>query len=116
MGEYAYKIFDFRDQQPCNSLRQRQLGPIAAGVKRATKERENEAQRAKARIFAETRQHWISHLLETVEDPYHPRIERSREEYFAKKKEEEQKGFQVFMRLCRDLSRSLLLVMHSCYD
>ena len=26
--------------------------------------------------------------------PYHPRIERSREEYFAKKKEEEQKNLQ----------------------
>ena len=79
------KIFELRDQQPCNSLTQRQLGLIAAGVKRATKERENEAQRAKARILAETRQHWISlgmlreedaHLLETVEGPYHPRIER----------------------------------------
>ena len=97
------KISELRDQQPCNSLRQRQLGLIAAGVKRATKERETEAERAKARILAETRQHWISlgmireedaHLLETVEGPYHPRIERSREEYFAKKKEEEQKNLQ----------------------
>ena len=58
-------------------------------MKRATKERETEAERAKARILAETRQYWISlgmireedaHLLETVEGPYHPRIERSREE------------------------------------
>ena len=97
------KIFELRDQQPCNNLRQRQLGLIAAGVKRATKERETEAERAKARILAETRQHWISlgmireedaHLLETVEGPYHPRVERSREEYFAKKKEEEQKNLQ----------------------
>ena len=97
------KISELRDQQPCNSLRQRQLGLIAAGVMRATKERETEAQQAKARILAETRQHWISlgmireedaHLLETVEGPYHPRIERSREEYFAKKKEEEQKNLQ----------------------
>ena len=60
---------------------------IAAGVKRATKERE--AQGAKARILAQTKQHWKSlgmireedaHLLETVEGPSHPRIERSREE------------------------------------
>ena len=35
-----------------------------------------------------------AHLLETVEGPYYPRIERSREEYFAKKKEEEQKNLQ----------------------
>ena len=71
------KISELRDQQPCNSLRQRQLGLIAAGVKRVTKERETEAERAKARILAETRQHWISlgmireedaHLLETVEE------------------------------------------------
>ena len=97
------KISELRDQQPCNSLRQRQLGLIEAGVKRATKERENEAQRAKERILAETKQRWISlgmlreedaHLLETVEGPYHPRIERSREEYFSKKKEEEQKNLQ----------------------
>ena len=97
------KICELRDQQPCNSLRQRQLGFIVAGVKRATKERETEAQRSKAEILAETRQHWISlgmireedaHLLETVEGPYHPRIKRSREEYLAKKKEDEQKNLQ----------------------
>ena len=97
------KTTELRDQQPCNSLRQRQLGLIAAEVKHATKGREAEAQRAKTQILAETRQHWISlgmireedaHLLETVDGPYHPRIERSREEYFAKKKEEEQKNLQ----------------------
>ena len=97
------KISELRDQQPCNSLRQRQLGLIEAGMKRATKERENEARQAKERILAETRQHWISlamireedaHLLEKVEPPYHPRIERSRDEYFTKKKEEEQRNVQ----------------------
>lgn len=31
-----------------------------------------------------------AHLLESVDGPYHPNIERSRAEYFAKKKEEEQ--------------------------
>ena len=89
------KISELRDQQPCNSLRQRQLRLIAHGVKRAMKERETEAERAKVRILAETRQHWMSlgmireedaHLLETVEGPYHPRIECSWEEYLAKKK------------------------------
>ena len=87
-----------------NSLRQRQLGLIAAGVKRATKERETEAQQAKARILAETRRHWISlgmireedaHLLETVEGPYHPRIERSREEYFAKRKKKSRRIWRI---------------------
>ena len=97
------EISELRDQQPCNSLRQRQLGLMEAGMKRATKERENEARQAKERIIAETRQHWISlgmireedaHLLETVEPPYNPRIEWSREEYFTKKKEEEQRNLQ----------------------
>ena len=69
-------------------------------MKRARKERESEAQRAKERILEEQRQHWIAlgmirpedaHLLETVQGPYHPTIARSRDEYFAKKKEEEQK-------------------------
>ena len=72
------KTTELRDQQPCNSLRQRQLGLIAAEVKHATKGREAEAQRAKTQILAETRQHWISlgmireedaHLLETVDGP-----------------------------------------------
>ena len=57
-------------------------------MKRATKERENEARQAKERILVKTRQHWISlgmireydaHLMGTVEPPYHPRIERLRE-------------------------------------
>ena len=33
-----------------------------------------------------------AHLLEAVEPPYHPRIERSRDKYFMKKKEEEQRN------------------------
>ena len=33
-------------------------------------------------------------LLEAVEPPYHPRIERSKDEYFMKKKEEEQRNVQ----------------------
>ena len=51
-------------------------------------------------MLQETRERWIllgmirqedAHLLETVEGPYRPRIERSRDEYFTKKKEEERK-------------------------
>ena len=63
------------------------------------KESEIEAQRAKAQILADSRQHWISlgmtrqedaHLREKVEGPYHPRIEHSREEYFAKERRAEE--------------------------
>ena len=50
-----------------------------------------------------TRQHWISlgmireedaHLLQNVQGPFHPRIERASEEYFTRKKEEEQRHLQ----------------------
>jgi len=37
------KISELHDPQPCHSLKKRQLGLIASGVKRATKEIENEA-------------------------------------------------------------------------
>lgn len=49
------KIFELQDQQPYNSLRQRQLGLIEVGMKRATKEPENNARQAKERILAKTR-------------------------------------------------------------
>ena len=70
-------------------------------MKRATKERETEAQRVKACILAKTGQRCISlgmirdedtHLLETFEGPCHPRIKRLREEYFPKKKGKELKN------------------------
>lgn len=35
-----------------------------------------------------------AHLLENVEGPFHPRIERARDEYFTRKKEEEQRNLQ----------------------
>ena len=31
-----------------------------------------------------------AHLLESIEGPFHPEIERSRNDYFARKKEEKQ--------------------------
>lgn len=48
------KISDLQDQQPYNSLRQRQLSLIEVGMKRATKERENYAPQAKERILVGT--------------------------------------------------------------
>jgi len=93
------KNSELQDRQPSHSLKKRQLGLIASEVRHATKEIKNEVQRARERILDETRQRWISigmirqedaHLLETVEGPYHPTIERSREDYLAKKKEQEQ--------------------------
>ena len=85
--------------QPCHSLKQRQLNLLAAGVKRAVEDIDNQEERAQKRVLEETRQRWISlgmmreedaPLLQSVSGPYHPNIESSREEYFAKKKEEEE--------------------------
>ena len=93
-------IARMREQQPCHSLKQRQLDLIAAEVKRTVDERVNREERARLRVLEETKERWISlgmmkeedaHLLESVTGPYHPNIERSREEYFTRKKEEDQR-------------------------
>ena len=98
--ESLENIARLRERQPCNSLKQRQLGLFAAEVKRNVKERESQEERARSRVLEETRERWISlgmmkeedaHLLESITGPYHPNIERSREEYFARKKEEDQR-------------------------
>ena len=100
-------IAQLRDQQPVNSLKQRQLGLIAAGVKRAVHDREIEAEQARERVLEETRERWLSlgmlreehaHLLTSIEGPYHPEIEQSRNEYFARKREEEQRTLEVKAR------------------
>lgn len=94
------RISQLKTQLPCHSLKQRQLGLIAAGVRRAVHERDSEVERARVRVLEETKRRWISlgmmreddaHLLDSVEGPYHPNIERSRELYFARKKEEDQR-------------------------
>ena len=98
--ESLEKIARLRERQPCNSLKERQLGLLAAGVKRNVEERESQEERARIRVLQETRERWIllgmmeeedAHLLESITGPYHPNIERSREEYFARKKEEDQR-------------------------
>ena len=94
------RISQLKAQQPCHSLKQRQLGLIAAGVRHAVNERDNEVERARVRVLEETKKRWISlrmmreddaHLLDSAEGPYHPNIERSKEVYFARKKEEDQR-------------------------
>ena len=98
--ESLEKIACLREQQPSNSLKQRQLGLLAAELRRTLDERVIREDRARLRVLEETRERWISlgmmkeedaHLLESVNGPYHPNIERSREEYFARKKEEDQR-------------------------
>ena len=89
-----------REQEPCHSLKQSQLNLLAAGVKRAVEDINNQNQRARKRALEETCQRWISlvimreddvPLLQSVSSAYHPNIESSSEEYFAKKTEEEQR-------------------------
>ncbi|KAL9978141.1 hypothetical protein ACROYT_G015628 [Oculina patagonica] len=99
-------VIHLRDQQPVDSLKERQLGLIAAGVRCAVNEREREAVEARERVLEETRERWVSlgmlrehaHLLKSVEGPYHPEVERSRNEYFARKKEEEQRTLEIKAR------------------
>jgi len=66
-------------------------------MKRTVDEWASQAEHARIRVLEETRERWISlgmmraedaHLLESVEGPYHPNIERSREQYFSRKKED----------------------------
>ena len=98
--ESLKNIARLQEQEPCHSLKQRQLGLLAAEVKRTVDERESREERARLRVLEETKERWISlgmlkeedaHLLQSVNGPYHPHIERSREQYFARKKDEDQR-------------------------
>ena len=98
--ESLKNIARLQEQKPCHSLKQRQLGLLAAEVKRTVDERESREERARLRVLEETKERWISlgmlkeedaHLLQSVNGPYHPNIEHSRDQYFAKKKEEDRR-------------------------
>lgn len=86
------------DKQSVNSLKERQLGLLAAGVEQAIHWREREAEEVCEHLLEETREWWLSlgmlreedsHLLESVNGPYHPNILQSREEYFARERAED---------------------------
>ena len=94
------EIAHLREQQPCHSLKQRQLALLGAEVRRTIDERDSQEEHARLRVLEETKERWISldmireedaHLLESFNGPFHPNIERSREEYFARKREEDQR-------------------------
>ena len=98
--ESLKNIARLQEQEPCHSLKKRQLGLLAAEVKRTVDERERQEERARLRVLEETKERWISlgmlreedaHLLQSVNGPYHPNIERSRDQYFARKKQEDQR-------------------------
>ena len=86
------KVSELRGKQRSNCLKERQLGLIAAWA--------SQAEQARIRVLEETKERGISlgvmrtetaHLLESVEGPYHSNIKCSREQYFSRKKEEDQR-------------------------
>ena len=98
--ESLKNIARLQEQEPCLSLKQRKLGLLAAEVNRTVDERERQEECARLRVLEETKERWISlgmlnegdaHLLQSVNGPYHPNIERSRDQYFARKKQEDQR-------------------------
>ena len=77
-----------------HSLKQRQLNLLAAGVKRAVEDINNQDQRARKRALEETRQRWISlvmmregdvPLLQSVSNAYHSNIEEGKNTLQRKK-------------------------------
>ena len=100
-----------REQEPSHSLKQRQLNLIAAGVKHALDDIDNQEEWAQKWVLQKTRQRWISlstmreedgPLLQSVSGPYHPNIGSSREEYFARKKEEEERMLEMKAQECHN--------------
>jgi len=96
--ESLKNIARLQEQEPCHSLKQRQLGLLAAEVKRTVDERESREEHARLHVLEEAKERWISlgmlkeedaHLLQSVNSPYHPNVEHSRDQYFAKKKEDQ---------------------------
>ena len=94
------EIARLSELQPRNSLKRRQLELIGAGVKQFREDCDRRANLAREQFLQETKARWIalglmkeedSDLLQSVDGPYHPNIERTREQYFAKKKAEEER-------------------------
>ena len=66
-----------KEQEPCHSLKQRQLNLLADGVKRAVEDIDNQEELAQKRVLEETRQRWISLGMMREEDaPFTPVSER----------------------------------------
>ena len=98
--ESLKNIARLQEQEPCHSLKQRQLGLLATEVKCTVDERERQEECERLCVLEETKERWISlgmlkekdaHLLQSVTGPYHPNIEQSRDEYFRWKRQEDQR-------------------------
>ena len=99
--EKSYEeIVRLSELQPRNSLKRRQLDLLGAGVKQFREDYNRRANLAREQFLQETKTRWIAlgmmreedaDLLQSVDGPYHPNIERTREQYFANKKAEEER-------------------------
>ena len=98
--ESLKNIARLQEQEPCHNLKQRQRGLLAAEVKHAINEQERQEELARLHVLEETKERWISlgmlkeedaPLLQSVNGLYHPNTERSRHQYFARKKQEDQR-------------------------
>jgi len=96
-------ISKLREKEPPHSLKRRQLEIIGASVKQLKEDCRSREEVRMAQFLEETKARWIAdgmlreedaHLLQSVDGPYHPNIEKTREEYFAKKKAEEERALK----------------------
>ena len=99
--ERSYEqIVRVSELQPRNSLKRRQLDLLGAGVNQFREDCDRRANLAREQLLQETKTRWIAlgmmreenaDLLQSVDGPYHPNIERTREQYFANKKAEKER-------------------------
>jgi len=96
-------ISKLREKKPPHSLKRRQLEIIGASVKQLKEDCRSREEVRMAQFLEETKARWIAvgmpkeedaDLLQSVDGPYHPDIEKTREEYFAKKKAEEERALK----------------------
>ena len=65
LGQYEKSLKNIeiqQEQESCHSLKQRQLNLLAAGVKHAVEDVDNQEERARKRVLEETCQRWISYI------------------------------------------------------
>ena len=96
-------ISKLRETEPPHSLKHRQLDLIGANVKQFKEDCRNPEEVRMAQFLEETKVRRIAvgmlreedaHLLLTVDGPYHANFEKTIEEYFAKKKAEEERALK----------------------
>ena len=85
-------ISKLREKEPPHSLKRNQFEIIGASVKQLKEDCRSREEVRMAQFLEETKARWIAvgmlreedaHLLQSVDGPYHPNIEKTREEYFA---------------------------------